>query len=535
MSDIIEYRKELYIRLKRDEWRENPMLWLKERMGEDPKNFKWSLMPEYKGHKWDGDADALSEAFEQVALGNWVGIEAATGTSKTYFLSRLSMWFLDTHEDALVITSAPKQDQLKLHLWAEITKAFNKFKKIRPAAELYKLRLVVDGSGRKPTDESQIDFSESWQMVGFVAGAGTEEESATKAQGFHRENMLIILEETPGMPRAVMTAFQNTCTGNNNIIMAVGNPDSELDLLHEFCSMKGVKSYRISAYDYPNVVLNKEIFKGAVTRKSIQRRKDKYGEEHNMFLSRVRGISPKQNEHSLIKLAWINNAFSSDLEAGDGYNALGVDVANSEAGDKAALAWGRGCVLEEVHEFNCENATHLAYNIAYDKATLNNQKYTDYNTSKMQDYDLFSQCIGIDAVGVGVSTVNAFTDMGMEVCPLQGGQWEEAIPVEQESQKPMYKFKSLRAQMYWELREDLRLGRIRFNITHPEKREQIQRELTAPRVIYDQNSIAIEKKEDIKRRLGGKSPNNGDAIAYWNWVRKGYRMGTGAIGFSAGS
>ena len=47
----------------------------------------------------------------------------------------------------------------------------------------------------------------------------------------------------------------------------------------------------------------------------------------------------------------------------DSYNAVGVDVANSPNGDKAALACGRRNVLCEVQEFYCKNATHLAYNL----------------------------------------------------------------------------------------------------------------------------------------------------------------------------
>jgi hypothetical protein len=45
--------------------------------------------------------------------------------------------------------------------------------------------------------------------------------------------MLIIMEECAGMPMPIMNAFQNTCTGGNNPILAVGNPDSELDVLYK--------------------------------------------------------------------------------------------------------------------------------------------------------------------------------------------------------------------------------------------------------------------------------------------------------------
>ena len=350
--------------------------------------------------------------------------------------------------------------------------------------------------------------------------------------------MLIICEETPGMPGPVMTAFQNTCTGDNNIILAVGNPDSELDELHQFCELPNVKHFKVSAYDYPNVVLDKELMPGAVTRKSIKRREDKYGKDSAMYNSRVRGISPAQSEDSLIKLDWINQCIDLDVELDELestylYNAVGVDVANSESGDKAALAWGVGEVLDLIQEFQCDNATHLAYNIMYDEQELTRRGYKSYNTKTANEYSILPEFIGVDAVGVGVATINAFDEYGWTVKGLQGPQWDEAIPKEEiwkdgkKIVKPLYKFASLRAQMYWELREDLRRKKICIAIEDKEILLALKKELVTPKFDLRANTVAVEKKEDIKKRLGGKSPNMADAVVYWNWVRKGYQKEVG--------
>ena len=405
-------------RLQKEVWRKKPLVWLKDRFKEDPADYKWTLRPGYEGHKWDGDIDPLSSAWEALAQNHWVGIEAATGTSKTFLLSRVIFWFLDVYENSLVVTTAPKQDQLKLHLWAEVNNAFHKFKRIRPKAELLSLRLKVDGL-RIDAVEDEESFADSWHAVGFVSGTGTEEQSATRAQGFHRENMLLISEETAGMHHAVMTAFKNTCTGTRNMILAVGNPDSELDTLHQFCMLQHVKKFRISAYDYPNVVQKEEIIKGAVTIGSIERRVIEYGRQSQLFLSRVRGISPEQSIDSLIKVSWIKNCIRKADLAVHGENAVGVDVSNSEAGDKAALAWGKNNRLIHVHEFQCSNATHLAYNLMYDEFELEARGYTNYHTWRLDQLNIGANQVGVDSVGVGVATVNAFVDMSMIVLQLE--------------------------------------------------------------------------------------------------------------------
>lgn len=537
--------KQEILMLKREKWRIDPMYWISDRLGEDPKGFQWSAHEGYEGHSWDGDVDPLVAAWK--ILGNSykeysqtgnppryrkVGIEAATGTSKTYWLARLVFWFLDCFENSLVVTSAPKQDQLKLGLWAEIGMLMPKVKRLRKHSKMYKLRLAMDEStGNLEQSEIGLDDAQNldaWQAVGFVAGVGAEEQSANKARGFHRKNMLIILEECTGMPQPIITAFQNTSTGNMNFIVAVGNPDNEHDPLHRFCEQKNVMNFRISALDYPNIVLNKEIFPGAVTWASVNDRKDVYGEGSPLYQAMVRGISPAQSEDSLIKREWVEQCLRKVFpeEEKSGYNAVGVDVANSESGDKAALAWGVRNCLTLLHEFQCPNATHLAYNLLFSDSELKQQEMHVYKTAKIKDYNIYPDAIGVDAVGVGVATVNAFLDEGMEVQPLHGGSWEEGIPKYDEGKlkdKPMYRFNNLRSQMYWEAREDLRKGLISIDLEDKTMEAQLIKELCIPKYDTNHAHIAIESKEFIKKRLG-QSPNVMDAFVYWNWTRKGYRI-----------
>lgn len=532
-EDLRDLRLELLRRKKIKIWQQYPMVWLRERLGEDPLDFQWSEREGYESHEWDGDIDPLYRAWQSMAEGDWVGVEAATGTSKTYWLSRVVYWFLDCFEDSLVVTSAPKQDQLKLHLWAEIGKSFHKFKRIRPYSELFKLRLVVDSRKAVAGDagEEEADTSDSWQAVGFVAGTGADEKSATRAQGFHRRDMLIIMEECPGMPESVMTAFQNTSTGGHNLILAVGNPDSELDPLHEFCVLQHVKDYRISALDYPNIVHDQELMAGAVTNKSISRRKIQYGEDGSLYQSRVRGICPSEGTHSLIKLSWIKQCIDLPEEEIKGnkisYNAVGVDVAASDSGDLGATAWGRARTLTLLKDFKCPNATHLGYNLMYDSSQLFIKGCdNDYELPTVFDYDISPDFVGVDSVGVGVATLECMRDNGYSCQSLMGGEWKEAIPMD-ENEKPMWAFQSLRAQMYWEAREDLRKMEVSIMAQSPDTMKQFMKEMIAPKVELKSGKIAVESKENLKKRMGGKSPNLADAFVYWNWVRKGYRVSGG--------
>lgn len=545
MTEQEEYRillEEKELRLKKEIYKTDPLLWFEERFNGDRKFFEWSKHSGYEKHTWDGDKDPLAQAWETIGKAyknvrkgelpenRYIGLEAGTGTSKTFWLARLVVWFLDCFENSLVITSAPGEKQLKLGLWAELGMLSHTVKKIRPEAKFYKLRMAMDETPVDDTDLDAMSTSESWHAIGFVTGTAANEQSSSRAKGVHRKYMLIILEECTGIPTPIMTAFKNTSTGLTNFIVAVGNPDNEFDPLHQFCIQPDVKSFRVSALDYPNLVLNREIYEGGATWASINSRKLEYGEDNPLFKAQVRGISPTQSANSLIRLEWIEQCINIEIEK-TGYNAVGVDVANSVSGDKAALAWGEDNTLLELQEFYCENATHLAYNLIMDDIELASNGYKNYNTNKLTHYNISSECVGIDAVGVGVATVNAFSDKGYDTVSLQGGYWIEAVPKEiirqadgKEVEKPKYTFPSLRSQMYYAFREALRLKLVSIQVKDPIILLQLKKELTIPKFEATGKSITVESKETIKKRLGGKSPNIADAAVYWWWVSRGYRI-----------
>ncbi len=454
-------------------------------------------------------------------------------TGKTYFLARIVFWFLDCFENSLVVTSAPSETQLKLGLWSELSMLFPKIKQVRPKAEKFKLRLTMEGDS--DNDETMSDHAmtqkDSWHAVGHIAGTKADEVSANKARGFHREHMLIILEECTGIPVSILTAFINTCTGNLNFILAVGNPNHEFDALHQLSLHKDCLSVRISALDHPNIVLNKSKIKGCVERSRIENRKNEYGEKSPLYEAMVRGISPTQGINSLIKVEWVEacmDTYNDDTIVS--YNAVGVDVANSTLGDKACTCFGVGNTVVRIDEFPCANATHLAYNLIMDSDYLKESKYSDYKLPCVQDYAISPSNIGVDSVGIGVATVNAFVDMGYNVQSLEGGVWQESIPKEERWEngvmkyKPMYSFYNLRSQMYWQAREDLRQKHVNIRPPNTLIAKQLMKELCIPQFRINGSKIQVESKTDIKKRLGGKSPNVADAFVYWNWMRLGHRV-----------
>ena len=518
---LTEKHRKLKDQLALMRYQRHPDIWLEERLQEPKSNILWSKFNAYKNHEWDGDMDPLYQAWVEITKPGrkWAAIESASGTSKTFTLARIIFWFLDVWPDSRVVISAPKQEQLTKNVWSEVEMAFEKFKRIRPFAELQATQLFVTKGNKSHRAEL------------FVAGVRASEanQSATKAQGIHRENLLIITEETPGIHPAVMRAFTMTSRGSNNRILAVGNPDSIVDPLHLFATTRpNVRQIRISGHDHPNIVLNKEVFPGCISVTQLEDDKAIMGEDSTFYLSRNRGICPSQGTDSLFKLKDINRCVphtnvwikQGEINPDNGPGACGVDVAASENGDAGAICWGSGNRCVKIETFQCPDPNAVAWNLLYDDYIVEEANRPVYPISKLDAMGVHCEYVGVDPVGVGAGTVNEFKANGWDIQSLQGGENKNYIPVNQQNMEPLYHFSSWRAQAYWELNEDLRNGNIILDLDI-----QMVQALITQLIVMEYSTaggkIVIEPKEKIKKKLGGKSPNEADALNLWNWARKG--------------
>ena len=480
--DILRYQKD-------------PVAYMVERLDIPEELLRWSSHPAYKNHTWDGDVDPLVMTMDALADGKDVGVESGTGTGKTYVLgAAVTLWFLECFEDSIVVTIAPKGDQLKLHMWKELNAMWPKFKSRHPLASLTTLSLKMRGS-------------EKWAATGFPVQVRAGEDMATKAAGFHAEHMLFITEETPGIDQPIMLTIENTCTAPHNIRLALGNPDNQADSLHKFCVQDGTVHVRISALDHPNVVRNDAmVIPGAVAKSKIEQRADRYGQESRLYRSRVRGICATESAESIIRWKWCEEAARrrlQDLEEKDrgGPPALGVDVANSPDGDEAALAKGIGPRLVDVTAFPCDDANILGTLVG-----------TLMNTDGIDEIH-----VGVDAIGIGGGTVNELKRLGKRVLAIHSQTKQKKSRSQEES------FLNLRARMWWALRLALQHGKIILPLD-----EELFQELTTPTWDAPLGSIQIESKKALKKRLR-HSPNKADAVVYWNWVRVKRSRTTGVV------
>jgi hypothetical protein len=488
-------------------WRKNPFKWARDRLGLRLLPWAHYCRDKYVGHQWDGTKEPLLECAKALARGESVAVLSATGVGKTYLGAVLVLWWLDCWQGSQVVTLAPKKDQLTLHIWKEIGRLWPLFKKIHPKAELTTLRIRMRPRATATNDDDE-SLGDAWGATGFACGVAADEQVAGKARGFHAEHLLFIVEETTGVHLAILNAVKLTCTAPHNLRLFFGNPDSNEDSLSRTAREPGVTSIRASGYDHPNVVAkDSTIIAGATSEAKIAEWRTELGEENPLFMSRARGIPPAQSAHALVRKEWIVAARERAQEEIArqalqtlGPPALGVDVANSEAGDKASFAFGRGAVCLKLESFACPDAN------AYGRQHI--WPYIDSDLVKPKH-------VGVDSVGVGVGCLNELnrlcrvSGLQQSCAGLNGGEkfWERYAKSEV--------FQNLRSQMWWQARLDMQHGTVAIAFEDPE----LEEDLLCPTWTTKNGKICVEAKEEIKKRIG-RSPDKGDAWVYWNWIRQ---------------
>jgi hypothetical protein len=419
-----------------------------------------------------------AEICEAVRDHRFTAVRSAHGTGKSFIAAWIICWWMATHDDATVVTSAPSANQVKNILWKEIRRAHTKsgLPGYITQGEIpeWKLDGEVVAWGRKPADYTDPD------------------EARTRFQGIHSKHVLVVLDEGSGIPAWLAGAAEDLVTNENSRILIIGNPTNPASYFAEV-SKPGSDYHRIkiSAFDMPwntgEYVPDevKDVLTGELW---VQERRNKWGEGSMWWLAKVLAEFPDVAEDILFTPAILNKGIITDLSqnaATKKRGTGGLDVARM-GDDETVLyinkygyvrlkdRWGKLDTMETVGRV-LKNFPH---------AKVNPQT---------------APFIWIDVTGgLGAGPYDRLREQGYPVGEFNfgGGAYDKT------------KFKNRRAEAYYEAMEAMEQGRIDID----ELDEDLQRELMEHR--FKENSqglIQIEAKEEIAKRLG-HSPDRADAF-----------------------
>jgi hypothetical protein len=405
-------------------------------------------------------------------------VASGHGVGKTFVSACTALWFLFTHYQSRVITTAPTNRQVESILWAEIWNLYNNS------------RVPLGGRLLK----TALNIEEKW----FALGLSTDDPD--RFQGHHAKHLLLIMDEAPGVDPKIYEASQGILTQSHSKCLLIGNPTSSSGPFFDKFSNKHWKTFHISCYDSP-AIEDPDKYPALTTMKWIEERKEEWGEHSPMFQSRVLGQFPEEGEDTLIPLAWCERAVvrghkkASAVQTDKIY--LGLDVARYGT-NKTVLTVYQPDAVKTIKSVQ-NRSTMDAVNLVVTEAVAAGAKL-------MQ--------VTVDDTGLGGGVVDRLRELGYPVLAVNF------------SQKPTdtIHFRGIRDEIFWNLRELFRSDEIIIP-----QNESLMAQLSAIKYkINPRNGrIEIENKDEMKKR-GMVSPDEADSLAIAVW---GARRMNGSMRF----
>lgn len=377
------------------------------------------------------------------------------GIGKTFLAACIVLWFLFSFPGAKVLTTAPTWFQVENLLWREVRKIFTR----SIFATLCRSSLTA------------ISLSEDW----FAIGLSTND--PTRFQGIHAPFVLIVFDEATGVAPEIWDAAEGVAVGGNDRFLAIGNPTDPTSEFKRKCDSDLWHVLAMSSELHPNVIHNREIVPGAVTREWIDERLIDYGgRETSLYRARVLGLFPEQGDDMLISLADVERSQKRWERPAGKPKAMGCDVARFGSDETVEIDIFDKGFVGEPRVFHGQDLMATAGRV---KASIAQKK-------------------AVDDSGLGGGVTDRLKEQKVSVLAYIAG--EKAVDSE--------RFLNRRAETWWMIRDGLKNNEL-----HLPPDNKLAADLTNIKFTYtSKGQIKLESKDDIKKRIG-RSPDRGDALA----------------------
>jgi hypothetical protein len=441
--------------------------------------------------------DQQLQVFALYAAGGWAAVRSAVGIGKTVACAVVLLYHVYL-EHGLVVSLAASDRQVKELLWGAVQRLWSGS---GLPGELYQQALVL---GRET------------RAIGFVTT------DPAKLRGWHDRKLLVLVDESQGVPGWVWDSLVALCTGEENQVLAIGNPGPPVGPWYNVFQSPRWAHLVLSAIDHPNIRAGRELVPGGPSLSWLEHIKREYGEGSAHYRAMVLGEFCEEVGESLIERAWIDAAIarweSGEMEAAvqralvtqsrDARYAAAIDVARFGADSTAlilrqgpivrGIATWRKCDLAETLERLIDTLAGWGVRIwPYDWKAWGSPT----GDPALDRYgDLKEARLTVDSIGVG-SGVHDFAK-------LRGFRVTEFVASHGVASPEAHKFMNRRAEAAWSLSRRFQDGRIAI----PPNEALIEELLAMKYFLNPSGRIQIEAKDEI-RALLGRSPDLFDALA----------------------
>ena len=446
-------------RQKVQRWRKDALAFVRECIGVEPDAWQAAAL------------QAISKpTTERMAM------KACKGPGKTAVLAWIILWFLVTRPYSKIACTSITGDNLATNLWPELAKWIGRAPFLQHVCEWTKTRIVV-----REAPEQWFAVARAWSQ------SADPQQQAEALAGIHADHVLFVLDESGGMPQALMTTAEAVlATGKETKIVQAGNPTSIDGPLYRACVTDRHLWHVVTITGDPDDPLRSPRIKREWAQQQIQQ----YGRDNPWVKINVLGEFPPSSINSLLGPSDVDAAMLRQLprEAYDWAQVqLGVDVARY-GDDRTVIFPRQGLMAMNPIVMRHSHGSAVSFEIA--EAVM--QACRQYKT----------RIVVMDATG-GWAAGARDVLVRAGFAPLEVQFHAPCRMVD--GKEP--KYKNRRAQMHFGLSEWVKNGGCLPNLP------ELMGELTTPTyTVREDGKFQIEAKEQVKERLG-RSPDLADALA----------------------
>ena len=331
-------------------------------------------------------------------------------------------------------------------------------------------------------------------------------DSMDAASGFHHPRLLIVITEAQGVEDGAFEAALSCTTATTNRLLVLGNPLRNAGAFYRFGNSDAWHCIRIPASDHPNVTEGREVIPGGVTREWCEYMASEYGRDSSVYRARVDAHWPTESIESLVARAWIDEAFRLHREGAleDAARTEPVRFVLDVAGpgrDRNVLAHVQGPILRHFDVWRDPDTMRSVERVLQRMSDHGRAYQNALRAPRFRLPDLV-----LDVGGLGHPIADRFDEKSRTT--------HLDIPVERfnganQARDPR-RYTNARAEAYFAVRHALERGQVALPSD-----EELAEELLATEWVLDERSgrVMLLKKDDIKARIGGRSPDKADVVA----------------------
>jgi len=326
---------------------------------------------------------------------------------------------------------------------------------------------------KQERSKNRITFINGSEIFILTANAREVKKEANALMGFGAT--MVVIDESSLLPDGMFSRILRMVGGvEKGKLVQLGNPFEDN---HFGATFRNDRYYKISVDE------KQALRERRITQDFLDEAKEEMSELEYLIFYKCK--FPKGGAvDSLIPKDWIELAVEQEGCEGD-HKQAGLDVARF-GGDSTVYIYREGGVVKRIEQIEKMDTMQI---VGWAR------EFLDEDTP---------DTLGVDVIGIGSGVYDRLYELEYKVEEVNVGEGASS-----EEQKA--KFANLRAELYWNLREQFKPVKGKSRISIPNDAE-LKKELTEIRYKYgSERKIKIEPKSEMKKRIGG-SPDKADAL-----------------------